>query len=341
MKAAVFGARAAFAGTGRRVPIQAQVTLDASGRMLLGTDIAAALAILEALRVDVIGLNCSTGPEHMREPIRYLTEHTSAARLVHPQRGAALNIGGDAVLSDGARAHGRPAGRVRPRVRRQRRRRVLRHHSRAHRPIGRVASASTAPARPASRTSRRGSRSAASAPSTLHQEPPPLLIGERVNSQGSRRSSELLLADDYDGIVRVAREPGRGRRPHSSTSVSRSPSATTRRSRWRAAVKASAAGVDAPLVIDSHRRGRHRRRAGDLPGARDRQLRSTWRTAASRCDAVLPLVRDARRSRHRAHDRRAGDGQDARAEARDRPADPRHRTRRVRSRPATSSSSMR
>jgi 5-methyltetrahydrofolate--homocysteine methyltransferase len=51
---------------GRPVALQVQVTLDTSGRMLLGTDIGAALVTLESLRVDVIGLNCSTGPEHMR-----------------------------------------------------------------------------------------------------------------------------------------------------------------------------------------------------------------------------------------------------------------------------------
>ena len=56
------------------------------GRMLLGTDIAAALAILEHLPVDIIGLNCSTGPEHMREPARYLGEHSHQAGRDHPQR---------------------------------------------------------------------------------------------------------------------------------------------------------------------------------------------------------------------------------------------------------------
>src|SRR5207245_8181156 len=87
-----------FAEIGRRVAIQAQVTLDTSGRMLLGTDIAAAMTTLEALPVDVIGLNCSTGPEHMREPIRYLA--TNALRPVSciPNAGLPLNTGtGEAV----------------------------------------------------------------------------------------------------------------------------------------------------------------------------------------------------------------------------------------------------
>src|SRR3954468_13221429 len=75
VKAAITGFERLFAEIGRRVPVQAQITLDTSGRMLLGTDIASSLTTLEALPVDVIGLNCSTGPEHMREPIRFLTEH--------------------------------------------------------------------------------------------------------------------------------------------------------------------------------------------------------------------------------------------------------------------------
>jgi 5-methyltetrahydrofolate--homocysteine methyltransferase len=62
VKAAVAGIERLFTELGRRVPIQTQVTLDVSGRMLLGTDIASAMTTLEALKVDVIGLNCSTGP---------------------------------------------------------------------------------------------------------------------------------------------------------------------------------------------------------------------------------------------------------------------------------------
>src|SRR5215213_928110 len=73
VKAAVFGVREAFTATGRRTPIQTSVSLlPNGGKMLLGTDISAALATLEALRVDVIGLNCSTGPEDMRDAIRFL-----------------------------------------------------------------------------------------------------------------------------------------------------------------------------------------------------------------------------------------------------------------------------
>src|SRR3954465_4744154 len=75
VKAAIFGVREAFKAVGRAVPIQASVSpLPNGGKMLLGTDISAALTTLEALEVDVIGLNCSTGPEDMRDAIRFLGE---------------------------------------------------------------------------------------------------------------------------------------------------------------------------------------------------------------------------------------------------------------------------
>src|ERR687891_417053 len=77
VKAAVFGTREAFKQTGKRLPIQCSVSLlPQGGKMLLGTDIQAVLAILTGLEVDVIGLNCSTGPEDMRDAIRYLGEHS-------------------------------------------------------------------------------------------------------------------------------------------------------------------------------------------------------------------------------------------------------------------------
>src|SRR5262249_59582056 len=76
VKAAIFGARSAFERTGRSVPIHVSVSLlPNGGKMLLGTDISAVLTTLEALEVDVIGLNCSTGPEDMRDAIRFLGEH--------------------------------------------------------------------------------------------------------------------------------------------------------------------------------------------------------------------------------------------------------------------------
>src|SRR6202045_1584383 len=95
VKAAIFGARAAFESTGRTLPIHASVSLlPNGGKMLLGTDISAVLATLEALRVDVIGLNCSTGPGDMRDAIRFLGEHCPVP--VHCIPNAGLPVQGPA-----------------------------------------------------------------------------------------------------------------------------------------------------------------------------------------------------------------------------------------------------
>src|ERR671934_544467 len=91
VKAAVFGAREAFKLTGRNVPVQCSVSLlPQGGRMLLGTDIASVLTILGALDVQVIGLNCSTGPEDMRDAIRFLGESCPLPVACYPNAGLPL-----------------------------------------------------------------------------------------------------------------------------------------------------------------------------------------------------------------------------------------------------------
>src|SRR4051812_6012371 len=91
VKASIFGAREAFKRVGRSVPIQASVSLlPQGGKMLLGTDIASALTTLEALDVDAVGLNCSTGPEDMRDAIRYLGEYSSVPVHCIPNAGLPL-----------------------------------------------------------------------------------------------------------------------------------------------------------------------------------------------------------------------------------------------------------
>ena len=91
VKAAVFGAREAFKTTGRALPIQCSVSLlPNGGKMLLGTDIGSVLTTLEALEVDVIGLNCSTGPEDMRDAIRFLGETSPVPVHCIPNAGLPL-----------------------------------------------------------------------------------------------------------------------------------------------------------------------------------------------------------------------------------------------------------
>ena len=97
VKAALDGIRRAKAETGSKVAVQAQIFLDLSGKMLLGTDIPAVIATLEAMPVDVIGLNCSTGPEHMREAIEYLCKHSRLPISCIPNAGLPLEVDGETV----------------------------------------------------------------------------------------------------------------------------------------------------------------------------------------------------------------------------------------------------
>ena len=75
VKAAVAGAFEGMRRAGRRVPLIVQVTVETTGQMLLGSDIAAALTAIEPLGADVIGMNCATGPAEMGEHLRYLSQH--------------------------------------------------------------------------------------------------------------------------------------------------------------------------------------------------------------------------------------------------------------------------
>ena len=82
---------------GRRVALQVQVTLEAAGTMLLGSEIGAALAVLESFQPDVIGLNCATGPAEMNDAVRYLCQNATVPISVLPNAGLPQNEGGHAV----------------------------------------------------------------------------------------------------------------------------------------------------------------------------------------------------------------------------------------------------
>ena len=247
VKAAIHGVEKAFEETGISLPIQAQVTLDTTGRMLLGTDINAALAILEGLPIDVIGLNCSTGPEHMREPIRILGENARLPVSCIPNAGLPLNVDGEAVYplepepfaqaltefveKNNISVVGGCCGTTPAHLK-------LLVESLQGRPH---------PARPQDKSPRLASATRAVA---MQQEPPPTLIGERCNAQGSRKFKRLLLAEDLDSILEIAREQVEGGAHALDISV-----AVTERADedelMRKVVKKLSAGVEVPLVIDS------------------------------------------------------------------------------------------
>jgi len=83
--------------TGRNIALQVQVTLEATGTMLLGSEIGAALAVLESFRPDVIGLNCATGPAEMNDAVRFLCQNATVPISVQPNAGLPQNEGGHAV----------------------------------------------------------------------------------------------------------------------------------------------------------------------------------------------------------------------------------------------------
>ncbi|HEX9608014.1 MAG TPA: methionine synthase [Gemmatimonadaceae bacterium] len=290
VKAAVAGIERLFTEIGRRLPLQTQVTLDVSGRMLLGTDIASAMTTLESLKVDVIGLNCSTGPEHMREPVRYLSEHATLPLSVIPNAGLPLNTGvGEAVyplepapmataLSEfvkdfGVRIVGGCCG-------------TTPEHLSAIVEAVRGAEGATKPVNHAQHVPRVSSAMRAI---TLHQDPPPLLVGERVNAQGSRKVKRLLLADDYEGILEVARE-----QVDSGAHVLDVCVALTERGdeaeQMSKVVKLLSMSVETPLVIDSTEANVIEAALEHIPG-RGIVNSINMENGRKRIDSVVPLVK--------------------------------------------------
>ena len=206
VKAAIFGAREAFKSTGRTLPIHTSVSLlPNGGKMLLGTDISAVLTTLEALKVDVIGLNCSTGPEDMRDAIRFLGEFCPVPVACIPNAGLPLQgPDGETIFPE------------QPEPLAEALKEFVERYG-----VGIVGGCcGTTPEHIAAIAERVGGPRRRPAPGPAPAAPllddrrdaaacrsrAPTMVGERVNSQGSRKAKELLLADDYDGLVQIAED---------------------------------------------------------------------------------------------------------------------------------------
>ncbi len=301
VRAAIHGIRLAFAQTGVTLPIQAQVTLDTSGRMLLGTEMAAAGTILRNLNVDVIGLNCSTGPEHMRESARWLTENLDLPISTIPNAGLPLNIDGRAVypmepepmavaLTDfvaelGVNIVGGCCGTTPEHIRQ-----LVEHianlpESKRQVPPERLSEFS---AEARDRTALLVASAVRAV--SLQQDPAPMIIGERVNSQGSRKIKRALLADDYDTLTQVARQQVDGGAHTLDVCV-----ALTERGdeiqQMRQAVKKLEMGVEAPLIVDSTEASVIEAALKTYPG-RAVINSINLENGRLRVDAVLPLARE-------------------------------------------------
>src|SRR5205807_641859 len=96
-KAAVVGISDAMQKAGKRLPVTVQVTLEATGSMLLGTEIGAALTALEPFDIDILGMNCATGPREMNDGVRYLSVNSTKHISVLPNAGLPENVGGRAL----------------------------------------------------------------------------------------------------------------------------------------------------------------------------------------------------------------------------------------------------
>jgi 5-methyltetrahydrofolate--homocysteine methyltransferase len=234
-KTAIAAARAAFEQCGRRVPLMCQVTMEATGTMLMGTDIAAAAVALEAFpEVEVIGLNCATGPQEMSEHVRYLSRSCARYLSVLPNAGLPQVIQGrphfplppselarwlrEFVVEDGVNIVGGCCGTTPEHLKAvvealgSKTSAVRRKKLDEPRAIGGTSDLSlstsdfggTAPK--ARQVAHEPAVSSLYQAVPLRQETSFLIVGERCNTNGSRQFKRLLAAGDIEGLVATANE---------------------------------------------------------------------------------------------------------------------------------------
>ncbi|MFF9071725.1 methionine synthase [Streptomyces sp. NPDC014646] len=202
-KAAVLGARRALEATGSDLLILVSLAFETTGTMLLGSEIGAALTALEPLGVDMIGLNCSTGPAEMSEHLRYLTRHSRIPLLCMP------NAGLPVLTKDGAHFPLGPEGLA------EAQETFVQEYGLSlvggccgttpehlRRLVERVRGAAPAPRDP------RPEPGAASLYQAVpfRQDTSYLAIGERTNANGSKKFREAMLEARWDDCVEMARD---------------------------------------------------------------------------------------------------------------------------------------
>ncbi len=202
-KAAIAACHRAMARHGRIVPIQAQVTIELSGRMLPGTEIGAAITALSPVGIDVLGINCATGPVEMYEPLRQLSESANMPISCLPNAGLPSVVDGHMHYDLSPEALGE-------------------HHAKFVREYGVRAvggCCGTTPAHlaavveavrelaPAERTPLvEPSVASIYSATTYDQDRSVLMVGERTNANGSKKFREAMLAGDWDTCVSIGRE---------------------------------------------------------------------------------------------------------------------------------------
>ena len=202
-KAAVVACRRAMAKAGVDLPIQVQVTIELTGRMLPGTEIAAALTALSALRPSVVGLNCATGPVEMGEHLRHLTQHSPLPVSCLPNAGLPSVVDGrmhyDLTPTQLAEHHARFISELGVSVvggccgTTPEHLRAVVERCRDLTPARRQPSADPGLASLYSHTS-------------YDQSPSFLVVGERANANGFKRFREAMLDSDWDTCVRIGQD---------------------------------------------------------------------------------------------------------------------------------------
>jgi 5-methyltetrahydrofolate--homocysteine methyltransferase len=203
LKAAIIACRKVMRAAGRQIPIQAQVTMELTGRMLPGTEIGAALTAIEAMRVDVIGLNCATGPVEMGEHLRHLGQYSHVPISCLPNAGLPSIVDGKMHYDLGPAA-------------------LAEHHHRFVSEFGvgivggccgttpehlaAVVSAVSGMAAPSRSPLKEPGAASLYTHVPFKQDNSFLVIGERTNANGSRAFRDAMLAEDWDTCTAIARE---------------------------------------------------------------------------------------------------------------------------------------
>jgi len=203
-KSAIAAATDAMTRVGRSVPLICSVTMETTGTMLLGTELTAAIAAIDAYpQVQVLGLNCATGPQEMSEHVRCLSASCDRFLLVQPNAGLPQLVDGqphyvltpaelarwlaEFVETDGVNIVGGCCGTT------------VEHLAAVIERIGRRSPKVRGPRREPAASSLYQAVA-------LRQDTDVLAVGERTNANGSKRFRELLAAEDYDSIVQMGRE---------------------------------------------------------------------------------------------------------------------------------------
>ncbi|MGL5065693.1 MAG: methionine synthase [Microcoleus sp.] len=203
IKAALNAIESVFEKKGARLPLMVSVTMEATGTMLVGSDISAVLAILQPYPIDILGLNCATGPDRMTEHIKYLSQHSPFIVSCIPNAGLPENIGGHAhykltplelkmalmhfVEDLGVQVIGGCCG-------------TRYDHIQQLSEIGQTLSPKIR------EITWEPSAASIYSAQPYEQDNSFLIVGEKLNASGSKKCRDLLNAEDWDGLVAMARD---------------------------------------------------------------------------------------------------------------------------------------